>query len=88
MSKNENKQKGKAIFRVLVINNMGNQHGTGFGKRSTTDEVARDISLVGKNVIITGANTGLGKETARIMAKMGANIIMGNSIYYSYIYQC
>lgn len=57
---------------------MGNaQHGTGFGKRSTTDQVARDISLVGKNVIITGANTGLGKETARIIAKMGANVIMG-----------
>ena len=56
---------------------MGNQHGSGFGKNSTTTEVARDISLVGKNVIITGANTGLGKETARIMAKMGGNVFMG-----------
>ena len=56
---------------------MGNQHGNGFGRKSTAQEVARDISLVGKNVIITGANTGLGKETARVMARMGAHVIIG-----------
>ena len=56
---------------------MGNTHGTGFGKHSTTDDVARDISLAGKNVIVTGANTGLGQETTRALARMGANVIMG-----------
>merc|ERR1712137_927494 len=55
---------------------MGNTHGTGFGKHSTTDDVARDISLAGKNVIVTGANTGLGQETTRALARMGANVIM------------
>jgi short-subunit dehydrogenase len=29
-----------------------------------------------KNVVITGANAGLGYETARAMAKMDANVIM------------
>ena len=34
-----------------------------------------DVDLSGKNIIITGATAGIGKETARILANMGANII-------------
>jgi len=49
---------------------------TNFGPSSTAEEVARDIRLDGKNVIVTGANTGIGKETCRVMCKMGANIFM------------
>jgi predicted Rossmann-fold nucleotide-binding protein len=31
---------------------------SGFGASSTAEQVARDISLAGKNVIVTGGNTG------------------------------
>ena len=34
-----------------------------------------NVNLSGKNIVITGATAGIGKETARSLAKMGGNII-------------
>lgn len=34
--------------------------------------------LTGKNVVITGGNTGIGKKTARRLLELGANIIIGS----------
>ena len=47
-----------------------------FGWSSTTDEVLTGIDLSGRTVFITGANSGLGRETARAMASRGAHVIM------------
>ena len=47
-----------------------------FNARSTGDDVMKDVDLSGKYAIITGCNSGLGKETARCMVKSGATIIM------------
>lgn len=47
-----------------------------FGWGSTTDEVLADKDLSGRTVFITGANSGLGQETARAMAARGAEVIL------------
>jgi NAD(P)-dependent dehydrogenase (short-subunit alcohol dehydrogenase family) len=47
-----------------------------FGKDSTADEVLAGKDLSGRTVFITGANSGLGQETARAMAARGAHVIM------------
>lgn len=47
----------------------------GFGYGSTAEEVTREIDLTGKNVLITGCNSGLGKETSRVLSLRGANIL-------------
>jgi NAD(P)-dependent dehydrogenase (short-subunit alcohol dehydrogenase family) len=47
-----------------------------FGWGSTTDEVLEGKDLSGRTVFITGANSGLGQETARAMAAHGADVIL------------
>lgn len=49
---------------------------SGFGWGSTADEVLAGKDLSGRTVFITGANSGLGQETARAMAARGADVIL------------
>jgi NAD(P)-dependent dehydrogenase (short-subunit alcohol dehydrogenase family) len=48
---------------------------SGFGYGSTAEEVTRGLSLSGKNILVTGCNSGLGLETARVLALRGASIL-------------
>lgn len=57
----------------------GSSVNLGFGKRTTAQEVADAVpgSLKGKTIIITGANSGVGFDSALACAQRGAAVIMG-----------
>lgn len=46
-----------------------------FGSSSTAEEVTEGIDLSGKTFAVTGANSGLGYETMRVLALRGAHVI-------------
>jgi NAD(P)-dependent dehydrogenase (short-subunit alcohol dehydrogenase family) len=47
-----------------------------FGRTSTAEEVARGADLSGRRVVLTGASSGIGAETARALAGAGAELIL------------
>ncbi len=48
----------------------------GFNRWSTAEKVSEGVDLKGKTALVTGANTGLGLETTRVLALRGAKVIM------------
>lgn len=58
----------------LVSMIKGRRGASGFGYASTAEEVTEGLNLSGKNILITGVNSGLGLESARVLAKRGARI--------------
>ncbi len=48
---------------------------SGFGYSSTAEQVTEGISLKGKTILVTGAASGLGTETVRVLAARGARVL-------------
>ena len=49
---------------------------TPFGPASTAAEVIAGVDLTGKRAIVTGASSGIGQETARVLAGAGAEVTL------------
>jgi len=48
---------------------------SGFGYGSTADDVTEGLDLSGRTILLTGCNSGIGKETLRVLANRGAHVI-------------
>ncbi len=48
---------------------------SGFGYGSTAEDVTADVDLRGRTILLTGCNSGIGKETLRVLAKRGVHVI-------------
>jgi len=47
-----------------------------FDRTSTTEQVSAGIDLAGRHAVVTGASSGLGAETARVLALRGATVTL------------
>jgi NAD(P)-dependent dehydrogenase (short-subunit alcohol dehydrogenase family) len=59
----------------LVSMIKGRSGASGFGYASTAEEVTQGLDLTGKTVLITGVGSGLGAESARVLAMRGARVL-------------
>ncbi|MFE1930045.1 SDR family NAD(P)-dependent oxidoreductase [Streptomyces sp. NPDC059474] len=50
--------------------------GSGFGARSTADDVLAGIDLTGRLALVTGGYSGIGIETTRALTKAGARVVV------------
>ncbi|MGB5705088.1 MAG: SDR family oxidoreductase [Polyangiales bacterium] len=48
---------------------------SGFGYGSTAEEVTEGLNLSGQTILLTGCNSGIGKETLRVLVSRGAHVL-------------
>ncbi|CAJ1952814.1 unnamed protein product, partial [Sphenostylis stenocarpa] len=56
---------------------MCRRGGSAFSSSSTAEQVTRGIDATSLTAIVTGASSGIGAETTRVLAMRGVHVIMG-----------
>lgn len=56
---------------------FGRKGASGFSGSSTAEEVTHGIDATGLTAIVTGASSGIGAETTRVLALRGVHVVMG-----------
>ena len=62
-------------IQMSLIQHFTRMGPTGFGFSSTAESVTEGVALAGRTILVTGTNTGLGRETMRVLALRGAHVI-------------
>lgn len=60
---------------MSIVSLFRSRGATGFGYGSSAEEVTAGLDLSGKTILVTGVSSGLGLETARVLAMRGARVI-------------
>jgi NAD(P)-dependent dehydrogenase (short-subunit alcohol dehydrogenase family) len=60
---------------MSLVARLKGKGSNGFGYASTAEEVTEGIDLRGQTMLVTGCNSGLGRETVRVLALRGARVI-------------
>lgn len=60
---------------MSLVSKIRGRGPSGFGYGSTAEEVTAGLQLTGRTYLVTGANSGLGLETVRVLALRGARVL-------------